>query len=478
MPPERELEDLPDQPLHELMNIFADSDEGGSYPPMVGIDTVTKDPWVADGRYHFHETTNPFTGFSWNYGGHEMDRWWSYRDYYTAYMSTPNGYGYSYETYGIDYAGYTMQRHLWGEKTLSDDKESLHEEGTPPQDTFRQQLSNLALLADYEKNKLVSTSWDITRLQNTIDDLNNLREKLAPYIDGEGGGSLNKLWKEIDTPDGPMQGSAAAAYQYRLKDLAYRMTAVYDKIPDYTKQLGDLRESLKPGTSGLATAVSEALKGTGGTVQGVLDTWYFHTSAGTETFNPERDQFQVLINNGPPGGEPVMGIPGDQATQDNINNTLYQRFRDHYKGVYETVNDLRDNMALYYKSVNDVLPRIEVPTSLPTGTPTGPGPGPGPGGGGGGGPENPFDDWEIENPFDDWEIENPFNGWDEEDMPGPPPPPPPPPPQLPYNGPGTGGDGPGNNEILSPPPPPPNLGLNGPGQGGPEGLGGPPPFTP
>ncbi|WP_198662570.1 hypothetical protein, partial [Nocardiopsis sp. TNDT3] len=424
--PEIKYEDLPDKPLHELMNIFAGTD--GDYKPMESIDTVTKDPWVADGRYHFHETTNPFTGFSWNYGGHEMDRWWSYREYYTAYTTGYGGGSYPYETYGIDYAGYTMQKHLWGEKTLSDGKEDLHTDDTPPpQDGFRQQLSNLAHLADYGNNQLTSENWDLTRLQKTIDSLGTLYDTLTPYIDGEGG-SLNKLWQEIDVPDGAMQGSAAAAYKYRLQDMAYRMTSVHMELPEFKAELERVKTVLTFATAVLAYTVDQALNTRGGRVQEVLDDWYFYTSAGTEEFNPERDQFQVTIAYPEEtGGDKLTGIPGDPPTQDNINNVLYQRFRNHYEGVYEAANQVRDLMAHTYTQAHATIPVIVDPAPLPPPTPETGGGGNGPGGENPFGDwDNPFGDWEIDNPFGDWEIDNPFGDWDNEGG-GPPPPPPPPP---------------------------------------------------
>ncbi|OKI18551.1 hypothetical protein A6A08_24720 [Nocardiopsis sp. TSRI0078] len=435
------------------MNIFANNG-GEDYGPMEPISKVTEPRWVDGGRYHFHEDTKPFIGFEWG----DTDRWWSYKDYYTAYMSGYGGYSYSYETYGIDYAGYDMQDHLW-------------EDANSQQNKFRQQLLNLSSMADYETYKMVSDHWDLKRLQDTIDRLDGLYKALTPYIGGDEGGSLNKLWKEIDTPDGPMTGSAASAYQYRLKDLAYRLTQIHDKIPDFKKELEKIRPDLKTNTYKLSQSANNAINTYGGTIKDVLDKWYFNTAAGTERFVEARDQFDIRIvaagtgDDGTPQGE-VRGIVGDDITDSNVNNTLYKMFRDHYKTVYDAANTLYTQMVNDYSDIHTALQSIRPPRPLPTETP---------GSVGSNGPNNnPFGDFEFDNPFENFEFDNPFENFEF------PPPPPPPPPHLGYNGPGTGdglGDGgPDLNEVLTPPPPPPDLGLNGPtGNGSPEVVDGPAP---
>ncbi|WP_047871834.1 hypothetical protein [Nocardiopsis sp. RV163] len=340
---------------------------------MESIEKVFEPLWVDHGRYHFHETTGfkDWTGS----GDKKVDRWWRYGETHTASYST--GYhSYTYDYTGYDYAGYNMQKEVW---------EGGDSEETLQQDKFRQSLLNLSALVDYETNKLTSKNWDLGRLQTTIDDLGALHKALTPYVGGDGGGSLNKLWQEIDTPDGPMNGSAAAAYKYRLQDMAYRMTQIHEAIPEFKSQLERIRTELKTSTGDLADKVSDALNSYGGRVNEALDGWYFNISAGSEKWVEHRDQFDILIipagtnADGTPRGE-VRGIVGDDPTDTNVNNALYQRFRDHYRTVHEYANNLYEKMEETYSSVQTGLDVIPAPKPLPTQTPDIPGDGPGGGG--------------------------------------------------------------------------------------------------
>ncbi|WDZ92947.1 hypothetical protein [Nocardiopsis sp. HUAS JQ3] len=482
--------------------------------------------WLDHGRYHFHETTGfkDWTGS----GDKKVDRWWKHGETHTSYFTA--GYtSYSYDYTGYDYAGYNMQKEVWG----ADGKGNNENEGGD-QVAFRQSLNDLSALADYATNKLTSKNWDLERLQATIDHLDDFRDAVKPYIDGEGGGVLNKLWQAIDTPDGPMRGSAAAAYKYRLQDMAYRMNHFYEAIPNLRAGLKRISDDLKSPTADLADKVQEALTTRGGQVGDAVDDWYFQLSAGSEKWVDHRNQFDILIvpagenEDGTERGE-VRGIVGDPDTDTNVNNALYQRFRDHYKTVHEYANGLYDKMETTYDSVKSDLKPVAAPTPLPTQTPDPPGDGPGGDDGlddylkelfgdgegdgeGDGGPDDGLDDY-LKELFgdgeddgdggpDDINLDDLFG--DGEDGPG-----------DEEEGPGSGGDGTGDgedgpehvdlNEVFDElgidppsneqelngpdgtsgggpgdglnPPPPVNHALNGPG----DGLGdngGPSPYVP
>ncbi|MFL1376766.1 MULTISPECIES: hypothetical protein [unclassified Nocardiopsis] len=418
-------------PLHEIMNIIADSGDGGLYPPMPSIDTLIgpEAHWLDHGRYHFAKDTKPFVGFEFDYGGHEMNRWWRMRKPGQQYVG---GYGGGYYVpNGWDYAGYTMGEQLW------DGPDS-------PEAKFRNALTKLAgLIPDSMSGTVGSSSFRGTSLLDLIKDLSALAKMLDTHSE-----KMRKAYQELDVPEGPMMGSAASAYAARLFDFSRRLLDLKNQVNDNHKQLEPILEPIKAKALELQTAVTEVFNDPGSGMRRILDDWYHGMSAGSEQWNSARNQFQVLIHQDPP----VYGIPGDPPTNSNINNELKNRWRRKHSRIIEAADALYDKMDELYKRAYTNLEEIETPKGGLPMSMVGPGDNDGPGGGdgnGNGGPETIKIDWGDGPP----EIK--------------------PPPELNYDT-GGGGDGNGPPEVE----PPPELNFdtgggdgNGAGGGG-DGTGG------
>ncbi|MEV2275676.1 hypothetical protein AB0I72_08820, partial [Nocardiopsis sp. NPDC049922] len=337
--------------LHEIMNIFADAEEGGSHPEMPPVSSILDPLWVDKGRYHFHEDDHFIKGFDFK----DVDRWWSYLDG------------------GWDYAGYKMQDQLW----TGDDS---------PEAKFLKALSDLTNVASQAHGAMASTTynqttiWDIATVVAALDDF------LVDYVGSENAG-LFQAYKQIDVPDGAIRGSAAGVFAGVIYDLAKRLTDLSLQLDRFHKAVNDIRGALLPKLSALVDAVDSARASPNSTIKGTLDNWYFNLSAGSEQFDEGRGQFNILYHADPP----VRGIVGDSRTDINVNSELKMRWRSAYEPVFTAAGDLYTTMKSHYQTINTRLLPIRDPVG---GRPPGSEPPPGgPGADGPGDDLNDVPDW-------------------------------------------------------------------------------------
>ncbi|MFI6576134.1 hypothetical protein ACIBFB_10040 [Nocardiopsis sp. NPDC050513] len=366
--------------LHEIMNIFADSEDSeGSHPQMPPVSSVLDPLWLDLGRYHFWEDDHFIKGFDFK----NVDRWWRY---YDGGGTTASASYYYYG--GWDYAGYKMQDQLW---TGDDSAEAK----------FLKGLVDLAQVAALAHGSEASTSYNQTTIWDISTRVASLDDFLQDYVGGEDAG-LIKAYQGIDVPDGAMRGSAAAAFAARIYDLAKRLGDLNVQLDRFHNGVNDLRSAIIPKAGALLGAVQTAVQSPNGTIKGTIDNWYFGTAAGSEEFHSEREQFTILYHTDPP----VRGIVGDSVTDSNINNELKMRWKEAYKPVFEAANDLYNTMSSHYETIATRLLPIRDPVGgLPPGYND-------PGGSGGDGDQNSDSD---DDGVPDW-LEDLYG--DGEDGPG------------------------------------------------------------
>ncbi|MFF1670719.1 hypothetical protein ACFVWN_13395 [Nocardiopsis flavescens] len=456
--------------LHEILNIVADAGEEGNHPPMPSVDTIVGEGvnWVDHGRYHFAKDTKPFIGFEFDYGGHEMNRWWRMRKPGNQYVPTYGGHSVAVPN-GWDYSGYTMMEELWtGDESV---------EGK-----FRTALATLASVIPNSMTGAGSTSFHGKPVVDLVTHLSALSTVLDTQSE-----KMRTAFNELDVPEGPMTGSAASAYAARLYDFALRLRDLRRQVDNNHEALKDIMEPIRLKAVELQSAVTTALRAPTSGMRRILDDWYFGVTTGSEQWNSARGQFQVRIHADPP----VYGIIGDDVTDSNVNNELKNRWRKQFENVFDAATGLYNKMdELYTRAHTDLnviqdpkggLPLSMIPDINDTDNPYddifGDGDGPG-------GPEEITIDWGDGPPggggpdIPDWMEEPPPGYGGPEDYEGPPGEAPPDYQGPPDDGGGYGeggpgpeetGGGPGPEAFMGPPPP---LDLNGPG--GPGGGEGPP----
>ncbi|WP_236572028.1 hypothetical protein [Nocardiopsis sp. FR4] len=341
--------------LHEILNIFADKEEGGKHPPMPAMSTIMDPPWVDLGRYHFYRTDHFIKGFDFA----NVDRWWRYGHNVpvaTTYGGTP--------IYGTrwDYAGYKMQDQLW----TGDDS---------PERKFLNGLNDLVGVAAMATGDLASTSYDQSTIWDVSVNAASLDDFLETYVGSKDSGLL-QAYHSIDVPESAMRGSAAAAFAARLYDLAMRMSDLSMQLHRFHNEVNNLRGPLLEKLSALVEARDKAFSGANNTIKATLDNWYNNVSAGSEVWNSERGQFAIMYHADPP----TYGIVGDSITDHNVNQVLKKRWLDNYQPVITAANDLYTTMLSHYQQTSvDLVPIREPLGGLPPGysSPTGPGDGDG-----------------------------------------------------------------------------------------------------
>ncbi|WP_236574545.1 hypothetical protein [Nocardiopsis sp. FR26] len=341
--------------LHEILNIFADKEEGGKHPPMPAMSTIMDPPWVDLGRYHFYRTDHFIKGFDFA----NVDRWWRYGHNVpvaTTYGGTP--------IYGTrwDYAGYKMQDQLW----TGDDS---------PERKFLNGLNDLVGVAAMATGDLASTSYDQSTIWDVSVNAASLDDFLETYVGSKDSGLL-QADHSIDVPESAMRGSAAAAFAARLYDLAMRMSDLSMQLHRFHNEVNNLRGPLLEKLSALVEARDKAFSGANNTIKATLDNWYNNVSAGSEVWNSERGQFAIMYHADPP----TYGIVGDSITDHNVNQVLKKRWLDNYQPVITAANDLYTTMLSHYQQTSvDLVPIREPLGGLPPGysSPTGPGDGDG-----------------------------------------------------------------------------------------------------
>ncbi|WP_026128002.1 hypothetical protein [Nocardiopsis lucentensis] len=313
--------------LHEIMNIFADIEEtGGSHPPMPPVSSILDPPWLDLGRYHFNEDDRLFVGFDYK----DVDRWWRFFD------------DYGFHT-GWDYAGYKMQDQLW---TGADSVEAKFVKG----------LADLTEVAALAYGAYASTSYNQTTIWDISTHIASLDDFIQDYVGNQDAG-LIKAYKEIDVPDGAMQGSAAGVFAAKIYDLAKRLGDLNVQLDRFHNGVNDIRNAIILKAAVLFDAVETALKSPNGTIKGTIDNWYFGTSVGTEEWHEERGQFTILYHADPP----VRGIVGDSVTDANINSELKMRWKEAYQPVFDAANDLYNTMTSHYQTISTRLVPIRDP---------------------------------------------------------------------------------------------------------------------
>ncbi|MFE6308129.1 hypothetical protein [Nocardiopsis sp. NPDC057823] len=410
--------------LHEIMNIVADAEDGGNHPPMPSVDTIIGSGvnWVDHGRYHFAKDTKPFVGFEFDYGGHEMNRWWRMRK--PGYQTYSTGY-YTYQMpNGWDYAGYTMIEELWTGPESAESK-------------FRTALANLAGVIPNSMPGTGSTTFHGQPVKDLVTHLSELSTMLDTQSE-----KMRTAYNELDVPDGPMTGSAASAYAARLYDFALRLRDLRRQVDNNHEALKDVMDPIRRKAVALQDAVTKALNNPHSGMRRILDDWYFNVTTGREQWNSARGQFQIPIHADPP----VYGIVGDDITDSNVNNELKNRWREQFEGVFTAASELYNKMEEMYKRAHTDLNIIEDPK--------------------GGLPLSMIPDInDTDNPYDDMFGDG--NGEGEG------------PPEIKIDwgdGP-PGGEGPDIPDWMEEPPPgyggPDDLNYEGPGEGPPDYEGGP-----
>jgi hypothetical protein len=311
------------------MNIVADADAEGTYPPLPSVNTIIGPEvrWVDHGRYHF----GIGTVFSFNYNGHEMNRWWR--------MKRPKlggkGRGLS-----SDYSGYTMQTDLWDGPASVEGK-------------FRQALANLASVIPNSINGAAgSSTFSWQPVGELIRNLNSLVKILEDQSE-----SMYKAYKDLDVPEGPMTGAAASAYGARLYDFGARLEQLGEDVKNNHDALNDILGPVKTAADNLKTKVDSALGDSSAGMGRILNDWYFHVSAGSEEWIGARDQFSVLINR----ENNLRGIVGDSITDYNVNQELKHRWQNRFQDVIDAANDLYRSLNTRYGGAFTRLEPIEVP---------------------------------------------------------------------------------------------------------------------
>ncbi|WP_306368957.1 hypothetical protein [Nocardiopsis sp. CC223A] len=312
-------------PLHQIMNIVADADEDGTYPPMPSVNTIIGPDvkWVDGGRYHFARTTKWFVGFEFG----EMNRWW-------RYLSPDPGF---WAWDGWDYAGYTMQEELWSGPGSVEWK-------------FREALAKLATVIPNSINGAGSSTFHWQPVGELIGNLNSLITVL-----GDQSENMYKAYNELDVPEGPMTGAAASAYAARLYDFGARLEQLRDDVKNNHDAIDDILAPVKSAAEKLQLAVEQALGNPATGMGRILDDWYFHVSAGSEEWYSPRGQFRIRIN------DSVMGIVGDSITDYNVNQELKHRWQKGFQGVIDAANDLYNSMNARYGGAFTSLDPIETP---------------------------------------------------------------------------------------------------------------------
>ncbi|MDT0331167.1 YML083C domain-containing protein [Nocardiopsis lambiniae] len=413
--------------LHNMINIVADVDDSGNYPPVPDVNTIIGPNvnWVDHGRYHFAKDTKPFVGFEFDYGGHEMNRWWRMRKPGHQYMAAG---AYTYQIPNDwDYAGYTMMEELWKDPGSADH-------------TFRNALNQVVHVIPNSMTGLGSTTFHGKPLSELITNLAALGTVLENHRE-----AMNSAYKELDVPEGPMTGSAASAYAARLYDFALRLRDLKRQVDNNHDALEDILAPIKVKGDNLREKVQQTLNNPTSDMRSILDEWYFGVTTGSEQWNESRSQFQVRLHVDERTGE-RYGIIGDDPTDAFVNDQLKQRWKKKYEGVIDAAEELYTKMDELYKRAHTELNIIETPK--------------------GGIPLSMVPDInDIDNPYDDL-----FGDGDGNDGPQ----------EIKIDwgdGDGPGGDGPDIPDWLTDPPPGygdgPGLNYEGPGDGPGGYQGGP-----
>ncbi|MGW9553132.1 hypothetical protein ACWGSK_01395, partial [Nocardiopsis sp. NPDC055551] len=314
--------------LHEIMNLFADSEEGGDFPEVPPMSSVTENPWMTHGRYHFSRTTGPG-----GMGFKNLNRWWRY--------PVDSIYG------DWDYAGYQMATENWEEQEKK----------------FNDALVKTAGVLSLRTEGLGSDRFSFKTMYFALSNLNLLAKALEEHAHNSDGTGFFNAYQEIDVPDGPFRGSAAGVYANILYGFATRLNDLANQTSDYWNNFQKGLNDLYPKALALNKQINDVTSDSKNSVQSVMNHWYFNTSAGTERWLEARDQFEIRWRRGTDDQEEVYGIPGDGPTNQFINSEIQNMWKDRYSGVIDAANDLFKYMESAYSTTFTSLTPIDDPIS-------------------------------------------------------------------------------------------------------------------
>ncbi|MDT0304707.1 hypothetical protein [Streptomonospora wellingtoniae] len=374
--------------VSEIMNIFADKGAkvGTKHHDLMPDKGSLLDPhWLIDGKYY--PPSNVEIGKD---PKDDFDIWWQYNKW-----DDPVWTGYTW-SYGPDSGTHTAG-YKWNEKVW-DDLEPKFRDGL-------KRLTDVAL-----DRGTWSTSYEKGTLTTIAREVNNLEMDLRDFVTGpDGKGGIWHQFEKINlSEEGGFKGTAAGAFGNRIFELAKRLEDMYEKLNKIDAPLSKIPDQLKKDLSNFEEKVNDWYYDPNTKAYNILYDWYYTVSAGSETWNESRGQFQAVIR--PDGG---TGIISDQDEQDDskgsgpttmaIKHELNRRWEEKFSDVYDFANALLASMDDVYTKAYEDLRTFEAPVGkqLPPYQTSG---GAGGGGGGGGGldiPDDLFEDVFPDDMFDD-----------------------------------------------------------------------------
>ncbi|MFC4562334.1 hypothetical protein ACFO4E_10750 [Nocardiopsis mangrovi] len=379
--PSAPLEGAPaSRKLHDIMNIFADSDLGGAVPPMIDPDNVTKIDWFVRFR---SDQKSPDELTHWLESGFSEQRAADGRGGWSDSRSAPGSSGpESDERERVYYSGIAFDPDF---------------SGSPAWKLFFDNMSTI-LDVPLGHDGGSSTNYDAKNLGQLSQDLYDLQGMLDGRTD-----DLKSWWNGASDA---LSGATADVFVGHLGNLLARFRALRDQVSEYPDPIIDARNSI------IVRARNDFYFAFGSWAKDRL----FHPSAHVDKWFKDNKDIATVKKGDDSTQIGDIGPANDPNTWTEIQNRIQRSWRDHLNEFSDRVAQRMDVFAAEYDKSRASMVEITRPASMPLDWS-----GAGGGGGGGGGGNGDGDDLsdiekEYNDTYEDWlreQIE-----WMEENPPG------------------------------------------------------------